>query len=138
MKLGKGGQFEFPTSPAGYLTQVCGIFGTGIQHRQLLKFIFKIFPVKLSPHDIQVKTYILAHHKFCFRQGLIKSFQNLRQRHALLLGQFGRNPVNFFGIIRNVETFWLHQKILTFNKPSHFIVQLPGNLYTSWPVVGIG
>ena len=46
--------------------------------------------------------------------------------------------MNLLGLIGNVESFGLYQKILVVYQTAHVVVQLPGYLHTSWPVIGVG
>ena len=44
----------------------------------------------------------------------------------------------FFGINGNIEAVWGNQIFLLFNELSEFVVELPGKLYDSGPVVCVG
>ena len=46
--------------------------------------------------------------------------------------------MNLLRIVGNVEPIGPHQIILMLDEVPHRVVQLPGNLHTARPVVGIG
>jgi len=45
--------------------------------------------------------------------------------------------MDLFGVIRDIETLGLYQVILPVEQFTHRPVQLPGNLYTAGPVIGV-
>src|SRR5690606_9079919 len=94
--------------------------------------------VELTPHHVEVKTNVLPYHKFGFRYGFIKFMKYLFELYPLLGSQFRRNTVYSFRIKRYVKPVWLYQKVLMLYNSSPLVVQLPSNLNTSGPVVGVG
>src|SRR5690606_24754531 len=112
-------------------------FCTGIQYRHATHGTFYAISVKFTSHDIDVKTDILADHEFGFGQSFVKLGQYLRERYALLCRQLGRDTVYLFRIVRYIETVRFDQIILMLYQAPILVVQLPGDLDTSWPVVCI-
>jgi len=138
VQLCQGGQFELAAPSTGQLAEFRTSFGTGIQYFQMHQRGIEPGTVELRAHDVDIKAHVLPHYEVGPFQGGVKGLKYLAQGTAFLGGQGRGDPMDLFGLIGDVETFGAYQKILLFHQIPQAIVQLPGNLDASWPVVGIG
>ena len=83
VQLGEGGQLITTSFSASYLAEVGSCLSTSIDYRHLRKRTLHPIAVKLSPHNIDIKAYILSHHVFCFTERLVERFEHLSDRHPL-------------------------------------------------------
>src|SRR5690606_26034320 len=137
VKLCQGGQFKFTTPTSRNLTHTCSDFRTGIQNGKVLHDIGHTQTIKLSTHNIDIKTNILTYYKFGLLQCFRKLLQHLLQCNTLLLGKFCRNSMYFFSVKRNIKPLRINKIILMIDYSTHLIVQLPSNLNGSWPIIHI-
>ena len=83
VQLGEGGQLITTSFSASYLAKVGSCLSTSIDYGHLRKRTLHPIAVKLSPHNIDIKTDVLSHHVFCFAECLVKSFEHLSDRYSL-------------------------------------------------------
>ena len=93
--------------------------------------------MKLASHDIHIKIHILTYYELGFCKCTLESLQSFFQGNTILLCKGRGNAVNLFRLVGDVEPIGFYQHILMFHKISHFVVQLPCNLHTTGPVVGV-
>ena len=137
VELIQPGQFEASALAAWKLAELSRLLGTGIHPRPCQQRVGTPVTEELATHDIEVEIDVMAHKVL----GLFRRFQegveHLMQGQAIFGCVFGRDTMHHLGFYGDDEPVWLHQQVMVLHKVAFSIMQLPGQLYQSWPVVEI-